>query len=54
MAVSSALTPFLQKNYNDIFSETAMFEWPGDGVLVNGDKSISRQGSWAGCRRKRL
>jgi ABC-type antimicrobial peptide transport system permease subunit len=46
MTVSSALEPFLQKNYKDIFSETALFEWPGDGLLVNGDKSISRQGSW--------
>jgi putative ABC transport system permease protein len=45
--VSSALEPFLQKGYKDIFSETAMFEWPGDGLLANGDKSISRQGSWA-------
>ncbi|HEY4286526.1 MAG TPA: ABC transporter permease [Puia sp.] len=45
--VSSALEPFLQKNYKDIFTETAMFEWPGDGLLVNGDKSISRKGSWA-------
>jgi putative ABC transport system permease protein len=46
MTVSSALEPFLQKNYKDIFAETAMFEWPGDCVLTNGDKSISRQGSW--------
>jgi putative ABC transport system permease protein len=45
--VSSALEPFLQNRYKDIFAETAMFEWPGDGLLVNGDKSISRQGSWA-------
>ena len=45
--VSSALEPFLRKSYKDIFAETAMFEWPGDGLLVNGDKSISRQGSWA-------
>lgn len=45
--VSSALKPYLQKGYNDIFTETAMFTWPGDGLLVNGDKSISRQGSWA-------
>jgi putative ABC transport system permease protein len=46
MTVSSALEPFLQKGYKDIFAETAMFEWPGDGVLASGDKSISRQGSW--------
>lgn len=47
MTVSSALEPFLQKSYKDIFAETAIFEWPGDGLLVNGDKSIVRQGSWA-------
>ena len=45
--VSSALKPFLQNRYKDIFAETAMFEWPGDGLLVNGEKSISRKGSWA-------
>jgi putative ABC transport system permease protein len=44
--VSSALKPYLQKGYNDIFDETAMFTWPYDGLLVNGDKSISRLGSW--------
>jgi putative ABC transport system permease protein len=44
--VSSALKPYLQKDYNDVFSKTAMFTWPGDGLLVNGDKSISRKGSW--------
>jgi putative ABC transport system permease protein len=47
MTVSSALEPFLKQSYKNIFIETAMFEWPGDGVLVNGDKSISGQGSWA-------
>lgn len=47
MTVSSALVPFLQKSYKDIFAETSMFEWPGDGVLASGDKSISRKGSWA-------
>jgi len=45
--VSSALKPFLEKSYRDVFAETAMFEWPGNGLLVSGDKSISRQGSWA-------
>jgi putative ABC transport system permease protein len=45
--VSSALEPFLQKSYKDVFAETAMFEWPDDGVLASGEKSISRQGSWA-------
>jgi putative ABC transport system permease protein len=44
--VSSALKPYLQKGYKDIFDATAMFTWPNDGLLVNGDKSISRQGSW--------
>ncbi|HWK08373.1 MAG TPA: ABC transporter permease [Puia sp.] len=46
MTVSSALEPFLQKGYNDIFAETAMVEWPDDCLLTNGDKSIIRQGSW--------
>jgi ABC-type antimicrobial peptide transport system permease subunit len=45
--VSSALMPFLQRGYKDIFAETAVFDWPGDGLLVNGDKNIIRQGSWA-------
>ncbi|HTI88966.1 MAG TPA: ABC transporter permease [Puia sp.] len=44
--VSSALKSYLQKGYSDIFAETAMFTWPDDGLLVNGDKSISRKGSW--------
>src|ERR1700743_235345 len=44
--VSSALESILQNSYKDVFAETAMFEWPGDAVLANGDKSISRQGSW--------
>src|ERR1700722_1568981 len=46
MTVSSALEPFLQKGYNDIFAQTAMVEWPDDCLLTNGDKSIIRQGSW--------
>src|ERR1700753_2450503 len=45
--VSSALEPFLENSYKDVFAETSMFEWPGDGVLASGDKKISRQGSWA-------
>lgn len=44
--VSSALKPYLQKGYKDIFDATAMFIWPSDGLLVNGEKSISRKGSW--------
>lgn len=47
MNVSSAVEPFLQKDYKEIFTETAMLEWPGDGLLMTGDKSIVRQGSWA-------
>jgi putative ABC transport system permease protein len=47
MTVSSALEPFLENSYKNVFAETSMFEWPGDGVLSSGDKSISRQGSWA-------
>src|SRR5580692_7916168 len=46
MTVSSALDPFLQKDYKDIFAQTAMADWPGDCVLANGDKSIIRQGSF--------
>ncbi|MBS1662233.1 MAG: ABC transporter permease [Bacteroidetes bacterium] len=46
MTVSSALKPFLERGYKDIFAETALFTWPDDGLLVNGDKSISRKGSW--------
>lgn len=45
--ISSALEPFLKNSYKDVFAETAMLEWPGDGLLTSGDKSISRQGSWA-------
>ncbi len=44
--VSSALKPYLQKSYNDVLETTAMYTWPSDGLLINGDKSISRQGSW--------
>src|SRR6185312_4111671 len=47
MTLSSALQPFLRKRYTDVFAETAMFEWPGDALLAAGDKTISRQGSWA-------
>jgi putative ABC transport system permease protein len=46
MTVSSALNPFLQKGYKDIFAQTAMTDWPGDCLLTNGDKSIIRQGSF--------
>ena len=46
MTVSSALNPYLQKGYKDIFAQTAMADWPGDCLLTNGDKSIIRQGSF--------
>jgi putative ABC transport system permease protein len=46
MTVSSALNPFLQKGYKDIFAQTAMADWPGDCMLTNGDKSVIRQGSF--------
>ncbi|MES1226218.1 MAG: ABC transporter permease, partial [Bacteroidota bacterium] len=46
--VSLALNPWLQKgNYQDVFSQTAMTLWPGQHLLVNGDKSIARSGTSA-------
>ncbi len=46
--VSPALNPWLQKeNYKDVFAQTAMIEWPGQHLLVNGDKSISPTGTSA-------
>jgi putative ABC transport system permease protein len=46
--VSAALNPWLQKgNYQDVFSQTAMTLWPGQHLLVTGDKSISRTGTSA-------
>src|SRR5580693_8669933 len=46
MTVSSALEPFLENSYKDVFAQTAMADWPGDCLLTNGDKSIIRQGSF--------
>ena len=46
--VSAALNPWLQKgNYQDVFAQTAMTLWPGQHLLVNGDKSIARTGTSA-------
>lgn len=44
--VSSALKPFLQKDYDDIITRSAITLWPGDALLVSGDKSISRKCTW--------
>jgi predicted permease len=46
--VSPALNPWLQKkDYNNVFSQTAMVQWPGEHLLVNGDKSIAHSGTSA-------
>ena len=46
--VSAALNPWLQKgNYQDVFAQTAMTLWPGQHLLVNGDKSIAQTGTSA-------
>lgn len=46
--VSPALNPWLQKgNYQDVFEQTAMALWPGEHLLVNGDKSIAQSGTAA-------
>lgn len=43
--VSPALNPWLQKgSYQDVFARTAMTLWPGQHLLVNGDKSIAHTG----------
>jgi putative ABC transport system permease protein len=44
--VSSALKPFLQKGYDDVIAQSAITLWPGDALLVNGEKSINRQSFW--------
>jgi ABC-type antimicrobial peptide transport system permease subunit len=44
--VSSALKPFLQKDYDDVIAQSAITLWPGDALLVTGDKSISRKSFW--------
>lgn len=46
--LSPALNPWLQKgNYQDVFALTAMTFFPGQHLLVMGDKSISRSGTSA-------
>lgn len=46
--VSPALNPWLQKGeYKDVFSQTAMIQWPGQHLLVSGDKSIVQTGTSA-------
>ncbi|HEY4149560.1 MAG TPA: ABC transporter permease, partial [Chitinophagaceae bacterium] len=45
--ISSALQPFIKKGYEDVFAQTAILTYPDEQLLVTGDKSISRQGSWA-------
>jgi ABC-type antimicrobial peptide transport system permease subunit len=45
--LSPALNPWLQKGYHDVFAQTAMTLWPGQHLLVNGDKSISQSGTSA-------
>ncbi len=44
--LSSALKPFLQKGYDDVIAQSAITLWPGDALLVNGEKSIIRQSFW--------
>jgi putative ABC transport system permease protein len=46
--VSPALNPWLHKEqYQDVFDLTAMALWPGQHLLVNGDKSIVHTGTSA-------
>ncbi len=46
--VSPALNPWLQKeDYKNVFAQTAMALWPGEHLLVNGDKSIAQSGTSA-------
>jgi ABC-type antimicrobial peptide transport system permease subunit len=46
--VSPALKPWLQKDqYRDVFTQTAMTLWPGQHLLVDGDKSIVHTGTSA-------
>jgi len=44
--LSSALKPFLQKGYDDVIAQSAITLWPGDALLVNGEKTINRQSFW--------
>jgi putative ABC transport system permease protein len=46
--VSSALNPWLQKQeYRSVFAKTAMIQWAGQHLLVNGDRSIVQMGTSA-------
>jgi ABC-type antimicrobial peptide transport system permease subunit len=46
--VSPALNPWLHKDqYGDVFDVTAMALWPGQHLLVSGDKSIVHSGTSA-------
>src|ERR1044071_3546232 len=46
--LSPALNPWLQKaEYKNVFAQTAMTLWPGQHLLVNGDKSIVHSGTSA-------
>src|SRR5258708_15227098 len=45
--ISSALTPFLKKAHDDIFTETAILSYPDERLLVARHKSVSRSGSFA-------
>ena len=46
--VSPALNPWLQKEeYKNVFAQTAMTLWPGQHLLVSGDKSIVHTGTSA-------
>ena len=44
--LSSALRPFMQKGYDDVIAQSAITLWPGDALLVSGDKSINRKSFW--------
>ena len=46
--VSSALNAWLKKDeYRSVFAQTAMIQWAGQHLLVNGDKSIVQMGTSA-------
>jgi len=45
--VAPVLNRFLKKGYEDIFSQTAILAYPDERLLVAGDQSVSRTGSWA-------
>jgi len=47
LTISSALNPFIKKGYDNIFTQTAILSYPQERLLVAGDKSVSRNGSFA-------